>query len=120
MRGERPPGSSARRERPSWPYQSEGAPSRPEGEKLAKRYGDRAVELLLKAKGAGYFQETEELDQFRKDQDFEPLQSRSDFRGLLKGALGDTRLLRPKPIAFAVLFIPTIATRTRMPHPVKE
>jgi tetratricopeptide (TPR) repeat protein len=55
-----------------------------ERDKLAARYGSRAVALLTQAEKAGYFKAPAEFDQLRKDTDLDPLRSRPDFQKLLR------------------------------------
>jgi serine/threonine-protein kinase len=52
-------------------------------EKLAEQYGARAVELLAKAHAAGYFKSTAVIEKLRKEPEFEPLRSRTDYRKFL-------------------------------------
>jgi tetratricopeptide (TPR) repeat protein len=54
-----------------------------EREKLAERYGGRAVELLCKAQAAGYFQDPGRLARMKDEKDFDPIRSRPDFQKLL-------------------------------------
>jgi hypothetical protein len=57
----------------------------PEAERgrLADRYAARAVELLRRARAAGYFDTPQRLQETRKATDFAPLRSRKDFQDLL-------------------------------------
>jgi eukaryotic-like serine/threonine-protein kinase len=54
-----------------------------EREKLADRYGGRAVELLRMARAAGYFRTSAQLANLRDNKDLEPISARPDFKELL-------------------------------------
>jgi serine/threonine-protein kinase len=51
------------------------------------REGDagRAVELLVRARDAGYFREAARVDRLRREPDLAPLRDRADFKGVLAG-----------------------------------
>jgi tetratricopeptide (TPR) repeat protein len=53
-----------------------------EREKLAERYGRRAVELLREAQAVGYFQDPGRLADMKDNKDFDPIRSRPDFQKL--------------------------------------
>jgi serine/threonine-protein kinase len=53
-------------------------------DKLARRYGDRAVALLHRAHKAGYFGKPGTIDHAGKDIDLDALRSRADFQKLLR------------------------------------
>jgi serine/threonine protein kinase len=54
-----------------------------EREKLADKYGSRAVELLREAQAAGYFRSPGRLARMKENEDFDPIRSRPDFQRLL-------------------------------------
>jgi serine/threonine protein kinase/Flp pilus assembly protein TadD len=54
-----------------------------ERERLADKYGGRAVELLRKAQNAGYFQDPGRLAHMKEDEDLDAIRSRPDFQRLL-------------------------------------
>ena len=54
-----------------------------EREKLADKYGGRAVELLRKAQAAGYFAGPGRLARMKESKDLDPIRSRPDFQRLL-------------------------------------
>jgi tetratricopeptide (TPR) repeat protein/tRNA A-37 threonylcarbamoyl transferase component Bud32 len=56
----------------------------PEREKLAGRYGTRAVELLRKARDAGHFRDPGEVGHLQESKDLAPIRSRPDFQRLLE------------------------------------
>ena len=58
-------------------------------EDLAAQYGDRAMALLGRARGLGYFKAPERIAKL-KNPDFEPLRARPDFRELLSDLEGAT------------------------------
>jgi serine/threonine-protein kinase len=51
--------------------------------KLADQYAARAVELLAKARAAGYFKDATDVENMKKDSDLASLRSRDDFQKLL-------------------------------------
>jgi serine/threonine protein kinase len=53
-----------------------------EREKLADRYGGRAVELLRKAQATGYFQDPGRLARLKDSDDFDSVRPRPDFKAL--------------------------------------
>lgn len=55
----------------------------PAREKLADKYGGRAVELLRKARAVGYFQDPGHLTRLKESKHLKRVSSRSDFQGLL-------------------------------------
>ncbi|HEV3080180.1 MAG TPA: hypothetical protein VGY66_10390 [Gemmataceae bacterium] len=54
-----------------------------ERQKLADKYGSRAVELLRKAQAAGYFKNPERLARMKTNDDLDAIRARSDFQKLL-------------------------------------
>jgi tetratricopeptide (TPR) repeat protein len=52
-------------------------------EQRGKQYGSRALELLSKARGVGYFNNPEHVRRLKRDKDLAPLRSRADFQKLL-------------------------------------
>jgi serine/threonine protein kinase/Flp pilus assembly protein TadD len=54
-----------------------------EREKLADKYGRRAVDLLRQARARGYFQGPGQLAELKESKDLESVRSRSDFQQLL-------------------------------------
>jgi tetratricopeptide (TPR) repeat protein len=59
-----------------------GSPSAQRGA-LAEHYGARAVELLGKAKAAGFFKDAANRQELKNDPDLQSLRSRDDFQKLL-------------------------------------
>jgi serine/threonine-protein kinase len=56
-----------------------------EQDRLAERYAGRAVELLDRAKAAGFFKHPARLEQLKKDPDLDALRSHEGFRKLRTG-----------------------------------
>ena len=54
-----------------------------EREKLADKYGSRAVELLRKAQATGYFKAPDRLTRMKENQDLDTIRGRADFQKLL-------------------------------------
>jgi serine/threonine protein kinase len=52
-------------------------------QQLADQFGERAVKLLRQAGNLGYFQNPDHIAQFLRDDDFNSLRSRADFKKLL-------------------------------------
>ncbi len=48
-----------------------------------QKYAARAIELLMKAQAAGYFNEVAIVEHMKQDHDLDPLRSRADFQKLL-------------------------------------
>jgi len=48
--------------------------------KLQDQYAVRALQLLNQAKSAGYFQEASTVERLKKDEDFDPIRKRADFK----------------------------------------
>ncbi len=54
-----------------------------ERKKLAEHYGTRAVELLRRAQGVGYFRDPARLARMNASKDFDAVRGREDFKKLL-------------------------------------
>jgi serine/threonine protein kinase len=52
-------------------------------DQLAERHAGRAVELLAKAQGAGFFKGQANVEHMKKDPDLDPLRNREDFKKLV-------------------------------------
>jgi hypothetical protein len=60
-----------------------------EASEQSARHADRAIELLGRARQAGYFKEAVNVEALKKEPDFEPLRGRDDFRRLLSAPTAD-------------------------------
>jgi hypothetical protein len=54
-----------------------------ERDTLAEHYAARALELLTRARDAGFFKTAAGLNTLKRDTDLNPLRSRAEFRKLL-------------------------------------
>ncbi|MBI3468334.1 MAG: tetratricopeptide repeat protein [Planctomycetes bacterium] len=63
---------------------SDDSMSEPERQKLSDQYAARAVELLRRARLAGFFQDPSRVDHLRTDPDLDPIRPRAEFVQFLK------------------------------------